>query len=85
MLLKIFTKRKSHGEIIETEMAWKDSYLEGAKVRMTPLIDKGRIDYYVVTSDNESESGSIDLATHGYELYLDSGVVVDKYVTAIKE
>jgi len=85
MLLKIFTKRKPHGEMLKTELAWKDSYIEASKIRMTPLLDKDRIDFYAVNNDEHVEHGSIDLKTHGYELYNSSGVMFEKYVSVIKE
>lgn len=91
MLLKIFTKRTTGGELVETDLEWKDWYFEGQKIYKKPLMrgEEGEpqeqigFEFLVVSNEN-SERVTFFSSMMGYELLNDQGVIVDKYVTVTK-
>lgn len=82
MVLKIFTKRKKGGERIATGLPWFDRYVE-AKAFYT---SKTGTTMHITSEDAETViNHHVDIETHGFEIRNDAGVIIERFVTAIKE
>lgn len=81
MIIKIFTKRKPGGEPVKIKGEWIDEFIEAKNIRTKRegnLVD-------VCLSDSDSiEEKTIDLATHGYHIFNNEGVIVERFVTNLK-
>ncbi|PTN08051.1 hypothetical protein C8N47_11191 [Mangrovibacterium marinum] len=82
MVIKIFTKRKPGGEPIQTKSKWIDLMLEADSISTKREGDK--VEVCIETKDDICFE-NVDLNTHGYQIYNNAGVVVEKFVTALKE
>lgn len=82
MLLKIFTKRKPGGELVETDHQWKDEYIEADTVKLTPI--KAGFEFYCQSQGEQVSAGGFSLDKYGYELRNDKGVIIERYVTTTK-
>lgn len=82
MILKIFTKRKPGGELVETDLQWKDEYIEADNIKLSPT--KEGFDYWCHNGGKEAHGGGFSTESHGYEIRNNKGLVIDRYVTAVK-
>lgn len=82
MLLKIFTKRKPGGELVDKSLGWHSKYHEAETVESR--ID-GRKAYVTTIHKHKATLHEIDLKTHGYEVLTVNGAAVEKYATKIEE
>lgn len=67
---------------VKTNQEWTDLRIEAR------AISTKRVDNTIeamIDGEEVCELHEIDLNTHGYEIYNDAGVMVEKFVTAIKE
>lgn len=82
MLLKVFVKRKAHGELCSNEFQYSEVFYEA------PQISKARTDngfeFTFANSNGEDWRAFCPTLTHGFELIAD-GITVDRYVTAVDE
>lgn len=84
MILKIFTKRQKGGEHIKTSSEWFDEYYEANRILMSQ--DETGFRYMIDAEiPSQIKSGHFKDETHGYELYNNSGVLVERFVTAIHQ
>lgn len=85
MILKVFTKRKPHGELIHTGLEWKDGLFEGKTIRSKPI--KGGFEFSIPAMREEERLQLIKVTTaiSGYEVFNDQGISIEKYVTPISE
>lgn len=80
MVIKIFTKRLPGGKPVKTGNEWIDSMLEAEKI-MTKR-DGDKVEVCLENSDS-IDYENVNLKTHGYQIYNNAGVIIEKYVTAI--
>lgn len=90
MLLKIFVKRKAHGELcnvmipddVENQTVVEEFH-EASEIRKSEI--KEGFLFKMNGMDGESWTASCLTVVMGYELQNERGLVVDRYVTAIDE
>lgn len=82
MILKIFTKRLKGGKPMKTNLDWIDSFTEAEEITTRHEDEKAEI---CLICDESTETKTVNLDTHGYEIYNNAGAMVKKHVTALKE
>ena len=82
MVIKIFTKRLPGGQPLKTGLEWIDSMIEADKI-LTKR-DGNTVKVFLENDDSASFE-KVDLKTHGYQVYNNAGVVIEKFVTAIEK
>lgn len=82
MVVKIFTKRKPGGQPIKTNEDWIDTMIEADRIETRRKGDKIEI---CATTEDEVELNEVNLDTHGYQIFNDNGIVIDRFVTNLRE
>ncbi len=81
MIIKIFTKRKPGGQPVKIKGEWIDEFIEAETIRTKREGDK--VDVCLSNPDSIEEK-TINLLTHGYHIYNNAGVIIERYVTNLK-
>jgi len=83
MVFKIFTKIGKNGKLVSKE--YKNFYYESDNIRIEPIPLSDNVFKYSVEVGNGAdmpiETGLIDMAYQGYEIYSNAGVLVEKMIT----
>jgi len=81
MVLKVFIKiGKDRQPVLQDGVT---TYFESDEIVMSPAKD-GKVSFKLVVKNNNETTqtrGTIDLDTHGYELYSASAGLVERYIT----
>lgn len=83
MVLKIFVKRKAHGELCSTQFEWSDTLNQGVEILKKETANG--FEFYINRADGTANQVYCPTATHGYEILNDFGAVIERYVTAVDE
>ena len=93
MILKIFTKRKKGGHLVDNSLTWKNEFIEADVIRMTPFMGRGvkgeskadGFDFVCITEGKEPHDGACGTDVQGYEIIDKHGNVIERYVTSNPE
>ena len=86
MLLKIFIKRKSHGELCTKDFEHCEQYHEYPVILKSEISENLKTEgfrFVLRSSDGEATDAYCPTDTHGFEILNEKGIIVDRYVSAL--
>jgi len=84
MVLKIFVKRKAHGELITDEFEFVEGFSEASEIKKAEHLDTEGNKIFLFSlgnADGEVWRDECRTKTHGFEIVNDKGFVLDRYVS----
>lgn len=88
MVLKIFVKKRAHGELCTDEFEYSKTFHEAAEITQKEVVEKGNLKTVIFSlknTDGETWITGCSTNTHGYEILNDKGIVIERYVSAIRD